>query len=168
MLTIGTLSCMETYQDDSGQWWAKYPSSGRVRAEQRACEGCGATFIVPRGRATRFCGQSCGMRYVGSFRKPERGERHPNWRGGRHVRKRDGYVSIHTVDEETGERKWQLEHRLVMARHLGRELYDYETVHHKNGDKADNRPENLELWDGRHPKGRRATDAHCPTCTCFA
>lgn len=50
------------------------------------------------------------------------------------------------------------EHRLVVERLIGRELLPEETVHHRNGVRTDNRPENLELWSSRHPKGQRVAD----------
>lgn len=46
----------------------------------------------------------------------------------------------------------------MLARHLGRPLEDHETVHHRNGDRADNRLENLELWSTSQPSGQRVSD----------
>lgn len=72
------------------------------------------------------------------------------------------------TDKKTGYRLRQVtvdgkqvnlrEHRVVMAEVIGRELYRHETPHHKNGQRGDNRPENLELWSTSQPAGQRVED----------
>ncbi|MDX3521956.1 HNH endonuclease [Streptomyces scabiei] len=71
----------------------------------------------------------------------------------------DGYRRISAPGHPNANRHGRiLEHRKVLADKLGRPLRPGESAHHKNGDRLDNRPENLELWVRSQPSGQRASD----------
>lgn len=74
-----------------------------------------------------------------------------------------GYVVV-KPEQPSGE--WSLEHRVVWERANG-PIPPNHTIHHINANRADNRLENLQLWEGSHPVGRRVSDPHCATCTCY-
>ena len=70
-----------------------------------------------------------------------------------------GYVLVYAPDHPAvTTRGWVMEHRVVMEQTLGRPLAPDENVHHRNGVRADNRPENLELWVRAQPTGQRVAD----------
>jgi transposase-like protein len=98
-------------------------------------------------------------------KKRLRGEAHHSWQGGRIVRG-DGYIQVTVAEAErhladvtrTG---YVLEHRLVMARKMGRRLLKSETVHHIDNNRQNNEPGNLQLRNGKHGKGAVFRCASC-------
>lgn len=96
----------------------------------------------------RFKGyrKTCDKHHGFLFRK---GANNPAWKGGKIITK-DGYVMVLDSKRRAkrGANRYILEHRLVMSSQIGRELKSNEIVHHVNGVRTDNRPENLALLCG--------------------
>lgn len=101
----------------------------------------------------------CPMHYFRWRTRGDAGSPRKERPGGSRVTMANGYVKIHMPQHpRCNSDGYVLEHRLVMEHVLGRLLDRWESVHHINGVRTDNRPENLELWVTAQPSGQRPED----------
>ncbi len=130
----------------------------------RACTSAGQ--LVPRP-ACRYCGQPCKLpkhaycsracvskqRNIDLKARGIFGRVRSHAIGTQRLNSHSGYMVVKTAGG------WKPEHRVVLSQVLGRPLLLTEQVHHRNGIKTDNHPDNLELWTRSHPYGQRVSEA---------
>lgn len=91
----------------------------------------------------KYCNRSCMVEYRVK-NKLFVAEKNAQWKGGRIIHKRTGYVHV-LNRRENDSRKYIQEHVLVMEEEMGRRIEKDEIVHHINHIRTDNRIENLQL-----------------------
>lgn len=142
-----------------------------IEAGTMTCYVCNTRKNCKRYRVCRICRDGgydecpdCGKdkrprsKRCAECNRKLKGADHAAWKGGR-VLDSKGYVKIWCPDHPNAlNSRYVWEHRLVMERILGRYILPGENVHHINGNRVDNRPENLELWVVSQPRGQRKED----------
>ena len=124
------------------------PSSRHLR-----CPACRSKAVCACGRPRHAKSATCSdCRTVAT-------SANGNWKGGI-TRHKAGYVMVRAPGHPRARRsRYVFEHILVAEELLGRYLEPDESIHHRNGVRDDNRPENLELWTRPQPSGIRVSDA---------
>lgn len=133
--------------------------TGSLRPIQEYRTGCSFDGCTGKHAAKGYCSahwkQQREGRPLSRLRQPRRKLAPGEW--GLWYTNPEGYV-LRRRGQSRPNSETQYQHRFVMEQQLGRSLLPEETVHHVNGVRGDNRPENLELWSSSHPSGQRVSD----------
>ena len=122
---------------DLKELYLEQKSSSRQIAQIKGVDHCTISHALRRqGIPHRTLKEAITLSHL-------RGENHPNWKGGRRLRE-DGYVDIYLPEYPRARKEgYVLEHILVWEQTHGKSLPPGWIIHHLNGIKSDNRPENL-------------------------
>ena len=136
----------------------RFSSDGKsVKHYWRCVCDCGSIKHIAKTSLTTGKTRSCGCLRDEISRSQPRSDKSSSWRGGRRID--GGYVMLYMPDYPGAKSNGYVrEHKYVMEKHIGRRLNEKESVHHINGDKQDNRIDNLELWSKSQPSGQRVSD----------
>jgi len=133
----------------------------RMYEQAGSCSELARWLNIPQP-TLRYRLVKAGIDLKTGFRSPKKvrhyGTDHYNWKGGTYIHS-SNYILEYTPDhpDAKSHKGYVMQHRLVMERSLGRYLLPNELVHHINGDKQDNRLENLELMtQSTHAKHHKA------------
>lgn len=134
----------------------QYHTTMTKRYPNTTCDLCGAAIYrrpsTLKMNAGKFCSRACRNRVhlVTGPRGPNpklARENNPAWKGGRYIEPDKGYVMVRMPDHPRARKNgYVCEHILVAEEMLGRPLRPAEEVHHRNRDRADNRPQNLKVY----------------------
>lgn len=98
-------------------------------------------------------------------RGPKSGPAHKGWKGGRSIDK-SGYVLIYLPDHrQANSNGYVREHRVVMEKKLGRPLLRTEVVHHRDDNRQNNDPDNLQLYETNGQHLAETLKGKCPNWT---
>ena len=162
---------------------SKYARGDAIGKTEISCAGCGKSFVVVGSKAKnyechkqqKYCSIACYRKHT-SRKFEEKLKDRTCRQCGRPILRSDkeccdrkcssawraahspGHIDKNGYHVFNRGGKYTQAQRMVMEKFLGRPLTKDETVHHRNGQRSDNRIANLELWSSRHGRGQRVID----------